>query len=99
MANFTVRVELHEKSSNQKPDYETLHKRMADEGFLRTIKLKDGDPSYQLPTAEYSYIDNTITKEQVLQKAKNAAVKVDENYMVLVTQSDYARAWYNLPKK
>lgn len=95
MANFTTRVELHKASTEQ--DYELLHKEMAKEGFNRTIHLS-GEPTYHLPTAEYSIISEDLTSQQVLDRAKKAATQTKKTFMVLVTKSEERRYWYNLPK-
>ena len=91
MANFTTRVELHDAVRG---DYNTLHERMARQGFSRTIV---GDSTrYQLPTAEYN-LSGQLTKQQVLNKAKAAAGSVKSSYEVLVTKSN-GRTWYGLPE-
>lgn len=95
MPNFTTRVELH-KASTEK-DYELLHSEMAKEGFSRTIKLSDETTVYHLPTAEYNIGGESLTPEQVLDKAKRAATKTGKTFMVLVTKADGRRYWYNLP--
>ena len=48
MANFIVRVEMHEKQF----DYEVLHRDMEILGFSKRILADDGE-WYQLPEAEY----------------------------------------------
>ena len=47
MTSFTVRVELHDADDD---DYSSLHRAMAEEGFVRWIKNGDG-VKYRLPTA------------------------------------------------
>jgi hypothetical protein len=91
MANFTIRVELHDAKTAD--DYEKLHAEMAKEGFSRTIQLTGG-PLYQLPTAEYNKSGDTST--QVLELAKRAAARTGKKFSVLVTKADGNREWFNL---
>ena len=91
MASFTVRVELHDDPTSE--DYDTLHEAMENEGFSRIIKDSKGT-EYHLPDAEY-IISGSFTKQNVLQKAKNAASQTGKDYSVLVTESN-GRTWYNL---
>lgn len=89
MARFTVRVELHDASWEQ---YEKLYDEMAARGFIDTISYQGG--TVKLPPAEYNF-DGNATKEQVLEKAKDAAAQVVRKYAVLVTESN-GRTWYGL---
>ena len=68
MAQFTVRVELHDA---QWADYDVLHAAMAQQGFSRLIMADDGR-TYQLPWAEYDGAGN-LNSMQVLGIAQNAA--------------------------
>jgi hypothetical protein len=92
MASFTTRVELHDATYN---DYDTLHKAMEVEGFLRLIKSDNGT-WYHLPTAEYNRITD-LTRAQVLDSAKRAATKTKKAFAVLVTESD-GRTWTGFKK-
>ena len=89
MPRFTVRIELHEASWDQ---YEELHKNMSLQGFTDTIETQKS--TVQMPPAEYNF-DGALTKEQVLDKAKIAAVSIVKKYAVLVTESN-GRTWYGL---
>ncbi|KNC93757.1 type V toxin-antitoxin system endoribonuclease antitoxin GhoS [Trabulsiella odontotermitis] len=91
MANFTVRVELHNASSN---DYENLHERMEAADFSRTITTTSGEV-YHLPNAEYSYSGNK-TIEYVRDLARDTAKRVKPNPAILVTKSDGTRRWSGL---
>lgn len=93
MAYFTVRVELHDATSEK--DYETLHIEMGKSGFGRTIQLDEASPIYHLPHAEYSII-NENTAEAILELAKTAATKTNKKFSVLVTKSTERRQWFNL---
>src|SRR4051812_43865781 len=93
MARFTTRVELHEVSSNQKPDYEKLHEEMAKQKFTRTITT-DKNTKVQMPEAEYNK-EGSYTLEQVLASAKVAAANVTKDFSILVTESN-GRTWHNL---
>ena len=92
MAQFTVRVELHHADDD---DYETLHSAMEEEGFSRLITSNDGTV-YHLPTAEYNR-DAALTRQQVLDSAKKAAVKTKKEHAILVTESE-GRKWIGLTK-
>ena len=88
MANYTVRVELHEGSSGA---YEQLHKLMLYAGFARAIEDHDGE-WWQLPTAEYLYVTDTRSCEQICELAKAIADRVKPGAWVLVSQTT-RRAW------
>lgn len=90
MAQFTVRVELHEA---QWADYNTLHAAMERQGFSRLIKGDDGQ-TYQLPWAEYDGAAN-LSSMQVLALARNAANTTGKKNSVLVTEAK-DRAWSGL---
>jgi hypothetical protein len=92
MAQFTVRVELHDA---QWTDYNTLHAAMERQGFSRSIRSDDGQ-IYQLPWAEYDR-DVNLTSMQVLAGAQNAAIATGKRYSVLVTEAKN-RAWSGLAK-
>lgn len=83
MAEFMTRVELHDASYS---DYEELHSAMEEEGFERTI-TSDKGVTYYLPTAEY-YRDVHLTRQEVLESAKRAAVTTGKRYGVVVTESN-----------
>jgi hypothetical protein len=89
MTRFTVRVELHDASWEQ---YESLYKKMAEQGFTDTIPTTDA--AVKMPPAEYNF-DGAATKEQVLEKAKSCASRVVPKYAVLVTESN-GRVWHGL---
>jgi len=91
MAQFTVRVELHDA---QWTDYDTLHAAMERHGFSRLITADDGR-TYQLPWAEYNASGN-LTSMQVLGIAQNAANTTGRKNSVLVTEAK-TRAWSSLP--
>jgi hypothetical protein len=90
MANFTVRVELHEATWE---DYEMLHAAMAARGFSRQIKGDNGK-TYQLPLAEYTGSGN-LDSERVREIAREAANTTGKNNAVLVSEST-SRAWIGL---
>ncbi len=91
MTSYTTRVELHNASS---ADYQHLHAAMQAQGFSRTI-VSDKGIRYQLPTAEYN-LEGSLTRADVLARAKVAAAKVKPSFEVLVTESD-GRTWHGLP--
>jgi hypothetical protein len=90
LATFTTRVELHRADDE---DYETLHTAIEQRGFSRSITGADG-VAYHLPTAEYSYI-GSMTRNEVLTLAKEAAGETNRKHGVLVTESN-GRAWQGL---
>lgn len=92
MATFTVRVVLYDADWD---DYEDLYGYMDSQRFDKTITSDDG-VTYQLPDAEYNY-EGSITRSDVLKKAKTAAAKTNKKYSVFVTESK-GRTWYNLEK-
>ena len=87
MANFTVRVELH---NAQWSDYDQLHAAMEQKGFSRQIISDDGK-TYQMPWAEYNGSAN-LSSAQVRDIAKAAA---DTTGSVFVTEA-VTRAWVGL---
>ena len=92
MANYTVRIELHGASEDQ---YDDLHARMENEGFVRWIK--SNEHKYRLPTAEYNLTNSALTVGQVRDKAKAVAdaVKPTPKPWILVTESN-GRSWSGL---
>jgi len=90
MAQFTVRVELHDA---QWTDYDTLHAAMERQGFSRLIRGDDGR-TYQLPWAEYDREAN-LTRMQILANAQSAANATGKKNSVLVTEA-VNRAWSGL---
>jgi hypothetical protein len=94
MTSYTVRVELHRADEG---DYARLHSLMESEGFVRWVEAKGGSLR-RLPTAEYNMADTSLTREEVLARAKAAAnaVKPRPEPWILVTQSA-GRQWSGLP--
>lgn len=89
MAQFTVRVELHQATRD---DYTTLHRAMEQRGFSRKIRSDDGR-IWHLPWAEY---DATATRGQtVLAAATAAAATTGKSSSILVTESA-GRTWNGL---
>lgn len=91
MANFTVRVELHDA---EWADYERLHAAMEQKGFSRQIISDDGK-TYHMPWAEYNGTGN-LTSVQVRDIAKEAADSTGKQSAVFVTEA-VSRAWIGLP--
>ncbi|MBH3122430.1 type V toxin-antitoxin system endoribonuclease antitoxin GhoS [Serratia ureilytica] len=81
MADFTVRVELHEAGSD---DYENLHEAMASQGYSKMIQDQAGNWFY-LPTAEYTASKN-LSAAQVREQVVGIAKAIKVNPRVLVTQ-------------
>ncbi len=90
MANFTVRVELHQAEWD---DYERLHAAMGQKGFSRQITSDDGR-AYHMPWAEYNGSGN-LTSAQVRDIARAAADSTGKQNAVLVTEAS-SRAWVGL---
>jgi hypothetical protein len=93
MADFTVRVELHQATL---ADYQTLHAAMEQQGFSRLIRADDGQ-IYQMPWAEYNG-SGTFSSTQVCDFARAAANTTKKGNAVLVTEST-SRAWIGLATK
>jgi hypothetical protein len=91
MANFTVRVELH---NAQGSDYERLHTAMEQKGFSRQITADDGR-AYHMPWAEYNGNGN-LTSTRVRDIAREAADSTGKSNAVFVTEAA-SRAWIGLP--
>ena len=90
MANFTVRVELHQAVGT---DYDGLHAAMERKGFSRFITGDNGQ-TYHMPWAEYNGSGN-LTSVQVRDIARIAADTTGKTSAVLVTEST-TRAWIGL---
>jgi hypothetical protein len=90
MAQFTVRVELHEARWE---DYESLHAEMEGKGFSRLIKGDNGK-TYHLPWAEYDGGGN-LTNSEVRDIARTAANSTGKRNAILVTESN-GRSWVGL---
>jgi hypothetical protein len=94
MSQYTVRIELH--SSQYTPDFETLHRAMAQKGFSKLI-TSDSGITYHLPRGEYD-IDTTSDRSQVLNAAKQAVQATGQSGEILVTESK-GRTWSGLAEK
>ncbi|EPT7056349.1 type V toxin-antitoxin system endoribonuclease antitoxin GhoS [Cronobacter sakazakii] len=95
MTSYTVRVELHDADGG---DYDDLHDEMAKQGFSKTIILNGVE--HDLPTAEYSLIEEGTTSTAVLRRAV-AAANVVQPYpkpSIVVTETDKPRMTSGLPK-
>jgi hypothetical protein len=90
MANFTVRVELHQATY---ADYEALHAAMEGQGFSRLITADNGQ-TYHMPWAEYNGSGN-LSSTQVRDIARSAANTTGKNNAIFVTES-VSRAWIGL---
>jgi len=90
MANFTVRVELHQATY---ADYDTLHAAMEQKGFSRFITADDGQ-IYHMPWAEYNGSGN-LSCAEVRDIARAAANTTGKSNAVFVSEST-RRAWIGL---
>jgi hypothetical protein len=90
MANFTVRVELHQAVGT---DYDALHAAMEQQGFSRFITGDNGQ-TYHMPWAEYNG-SGYLTSVRVRDIARTAANTTGKGNAVLVTESA-TRAWIGL---
>jgi hypothetical protein len=93
MANFTVRVELHQAAG---ADYDVLHAAMEQNGFSRFITGDNGQ-TYHMPWAEYTG-SGSLTSAQVRDIARDAANTTKKGNAILVTEST-SRAWIGLAIK
>lgn len=94
MSQYTVRIELH--SSQYTPDFETLHRVMAQKGFSKLI-ISDGGTTYHLPRGEYD-IETALDRSHVLNVAKQAVQATGQSAEILVTESR-GRSWFGLSEK
>ena len=83
MSKFTVRVELFGMPSAD--DYTKLHSAMESKSFSR--RIKQGETTFMLPTAEY-IIDSANIPQQIMDNAKIAAGTIWKDFAVLVTHPD-----------
>jgi hypothetical protein len=90
MANFTVRIELHNATWD---DYTALHVAMEQKGFSRLIQGENGR-TYHLPWAEYTGTGN-LSCAQVRDIAQTAANQTGKKNSILVTEA-VSRAWSGL---
>jgi hypothetical protein len=90
MADFTVRIELHDALWE---DYGALHTAMEKKGFSRIIRADDGR-NYRMPWAEYNGTGN-LTCAQVRDIAQQAADETGKRNSVFVTEA-VSRAWSGL---
>jgi hypothetical protein len=90
MANFTVRVELHQANWT---DYDSLHAAMENKGFSRFITGSDGK-TYHLPLAEYNGSSDNLDTSQIRDIAWAAAKTTGKKSAVLVTEGP--RSWVGL---
>lgn len=89
MAEFTVRVELHNADADE---YELLHQRMIGRGYAKEVR-DDNGRMHALPTAEYVATKNLSVvqvRDEVLAIAR--LVKPSPYPEVLVTEANN-RAW------
>jgi hypothetical protein len=93
MAQFTVRVELHNANGD---DYNVLHTAMESEGFSRFITSDQGT-RYHMPWAEYDGASSTLSRLQVLTAAQRADNRTGRTHGILVTESA-GRTWDGLTK-
>jgi hypothetical protein len=84
MPLFIVRVELH-KSADRAPDYDQLHRSMAEAGFSREVTLADG--LYKLPEAEYA-IYKDLTAVNIGPWVEKIAAKSAKACTVMVSRGD-----------
>ncbi len=89
MAEFTVRVELHNADAD---DYELLHQRMASRGYAKEVQGDNGR-MHALPTAEYIATKN-LSVVQVRDEVFAIAqlIKPSPYPEVLVTEANN-KAW------
>lgn len=88
---FTVRVLLRDAES---AEYDTLHLKMAEEGFSKFVKGASGT-DYALPEAEYNLIGE-FSAGDVLRRAKRAAKSTGRSFEVLVSPCEEPRLWSGL---
>lgn len=92
MADFTVRIELHDANY---VDYNALHAAMQQQGFSRIITSDEGH-KYHMPWAEYTGSGN-FTSVQIRDIARMVADTTGRKNAVFVTEAT-SRAWIGLAK-
>lgn len=90
MAQFTIRLELHD---TDRKHYDLVHQKLHSQGFTHAITDRFGT-HYKMPHAEYSYEGNT-TEEAVLSQIKDTISQDIKFFGILVTKSA-GRASYGL---
>lgn len=83
MSRYTTRIELHSGLYN--PDFEVLHRAMANEGFEKVI-TSDSGRTFHLPRGEY-YTETVKTISQVLEAAKRAVAATRRSAEIVITES------------
>ena len=81
MANYLATVELHLALPE---DYEQLHRRMKERGYLRQITGEDG-VAYQLPAGAYLVTGSSAKLHVALSAAVEAANETGKKSAVMVT--------------
>lgn len=96
MADFIVRVVLHNVRDKLHGSYKDLHAAMAEAGFLRTITDLD-NVTWELPPAEYRFVGEVLVGE-VCTKAEAIADQIDIDNGVFVVQvaASNGYAWTGL---
>lgn len=84
MAQFIIRVELHNANSD---DYEILHDAMFQLDFFKVIKDDNTGIYYSLPTAEYNYVGDIEDINQLIDRVNIGASQTGKEYQILVTKS------------
>jgi len=92
MASYTVRMVLKDADWEE---YNVLYIAMGNEGFTDIIKSDDGK-KYKMPDGEYN-ITSSLTRSDIMEKAKRAAKKTGVKYAIFITESS-GRTWYGLDK-
>jgi hypothetical protein len=90
MPTYIARIEL--RGSPTRQDYDNLHARMQDIGFLQTITI-DGE-TYELPHAEYAHVDRRVfTSELIREEIQKVVNPIYSDYLVLVCRTDDLAGW------
>jgi hypothetical protein len=80
MANYIARVELHSATYD---DYEILHSQMQMRGFYRRIVGGNG-VTYELPTGTYVMRNTSISAQDAVNKAGEAAAVTGKSNSIIV---------------
>jgi len=95
LVEYIVRVELHEKSPQEKPDgnqYFNLHLALEQQKFMHVISI-EGDV-YSLPPAEY-YHNTTDNIDAVINTVEAIVNGIWWPATILVTEMNDIRLWSN----
>lgn len=94
MAEFIVRIELHDNATQK--EYDDLHREMMSAGFSRTILVNGIE--YHLPQAEYR-LSGSLDASHVLSKARLVATGISSSASILLSEAAITLTHNLIPAK